>query len=231
MTLIPSNPRLGCHFPSDAAILAFPDHVAAAPVKPVLDRPANWAPSLGDNNRFPDCVAVGEANSLRAYRWVTTGADTAVVDADIWREYAACAGCANTPEAIMATDGLDPLKALQFSQTNGFRVGMDDGAPFVPTFGVPSLISREIVAQIADSHGSGFCAVQLYGEDLAPDAVWTAAPVGQPVGGHCVCVGWSYRGLADDATIDVTRWGVWDRTPTWLWLMTRLRFVAAVGWA
>jgi hypothetical protein len=200
-------------------------YAAPAPPPPVLDRPASWTPLLGRNDIYPDCVYVGLANSVRAAYRLAYDVDPVISEPRIWADYAACAGCADTDAAIKGTYGVRILDALLRAAANGLDLG--DGV--VPAFSVVDPADRMALASAAATRGSVLAGIDLYAEDLAPGAMFAAAPVGTMAGGHCVIAGWVYAGLGDADMLTASLWGEWVPV-TWTWLQSRLQEAYAVKW-
>jgi hypothetical protein len=184
-------------------------------------------PGLYRNDALPDCTAAGLANARRAAGWVLDGADRVTTEDAVVRWFAATAGVAPTDAAMGALDGLVMLDVLETARDSGFDLGGQ--VPEVPLFASIDPADRMGIAHATATLGCAYLGIDLYAEDVAPDAEWSQPPVGDAVGGHCL-LAWDYAGLADTDTVRLPTWGAL-MPATWVWLQSRLREAFAVRWA
>lgn len=219
--------RLGRLQHDVAAVATAPPlrYAAEAPPPPTLDRSGiAYQPIMADNQTLPTCTVAALLNAALAIEALQGGGGLAIKDGCWLPFYAALAGCAATPEAIAATDGLVLLDVLRRQGTQGFDIGAQ--APLTGDFGkVPLEINS--LASCAAGLAGVYVGLVLYQSDM--DAVdagrpWAAngmGAVGPLVGGHCVWL-WSYEGLQPDSVIQIATWGALQQA-SWAWLLPRLQ--------
>ena len=178
-----------------------------------------------------DCTVAGLINAALAVEALASNSALAF-DAESWMPfYAALAGCAPTPAAIAATEGLVLLDVLRAQGTKGFDIGAQ--APLTGDFGTVPL-NRAALAGCMARLGFVYLGVDLYQADMDshPNDTWdTIIPAGAPVGGHCLVL-WAYTGLdADgiegDDLVKIATWGTL-KTATWRWVENRAREAYAI---
>jgi len=192
--------------PHDAArVAAAPQHrmSAEAPAPVDLPRPGILTqPSLVQNNVLPTCSVAGLINHLRAWAQLQ-GFDLPENDQLLLDLYASLAGCATTPAAIAATDGLVLLDLLEHIQANGFRIDSQNVVEL--TFAAIDISNIEAIRDAVYRDAGAYLGVTLYVDDVQPGlAAWAGAvPSGAAVaGGHCIMP----KGYAGQ-TFDVATWG------------------------
>ena len=224
--------RLGRLPHSPEAVAAAPSlrYAAEAPPPATLDRSAvDYRPQLLGNDAYPNCTVVALINAALAVEALQTNAALAFNDQSWVPFYASLAGCAPTPEAIAATDGLVLLDVLRRQGTQGFDIGAV--APLTGDFGAVPL-DRASLALCMARLGGVYLGIDLYQSDM--DAVdegrgWSAngmGAVGPLVGGHCVWL-WAYEGLQPDDTVQIATWGALQPA-TWVWVLARAREAYAI---
>lgn len=224
----------GCHHPTQSALDAAPTlaghrFAAAEPPRTLDRRGINYQPILGHNDTLPVCTVVGLCNAMLAAEALNAGAGLPIDQEKIAPFYASVAGCADTPAAIIATDGVNSLDVLN-AQLRGFDCGLQ--TPSVGLFGVLPR-TRPMLANAIDKLGSAYVGIDLYERDM--DAYegghdwfdWQSDP-GRLVSGHLIPT-WDYLGLGDDDTGRAATWGVLQ-VFTMGWLFNRMRSMAGLAY-
>jgi hypothetical protein len=217
--------RLGRKPHDPAALSRAPSRTFGAiqPPATLLRPQVNFTPGLYRNDVWPTCTAAGLANGARTVA-ALNGYDLVIEDDDVSAFYAQCVGCADTPDAIAATDGAVMLDVLTRQTLSGFNAGPQ---LLVGAYATTAL-DRPTLALAMAQMGFGYLGVDLTEADMSDD-VWSAdyAP-GALVGGHCI-VAVGYTGLGDGDLVRVATWGAW-RLATWAWLANRLREAHVLAW-
>jgi hypothetical protein len=194
-------------------------NVAAIAPPAILDRSAiDPGARMFNNDTDPDCTAAAIGNIILA-AGALNGFEPVVVDDRIPAFYAACAGVANTSAAIMATDGVRLLSALQRAAHQGIDVGQQWSLyPFVGT--VPC--SRLAIAHTTDRFVCANLGIRLYERDEEAAGVLDAdgSDAGAMVGRHSLLT-FDYTGLGDTDRVRLITYGtLW--TVTWRWIAARI---------
>jgi hypothetical protein len=196
------------------------DHysVVSPPPKTLLRTGINFQPQLSGNDNYPTCVVAGLINGALASEAIATNGPLNI-DPMAWMKfYAYCAGIAETPAAIGASDGLQMLDVLKKQAAPpGFDIGAI--APLIGGFGTVAL-DRISLARAAAAMDFVYLGVLLSQADMdAPTGAAWPNGVGDPNMGHCVVI-WGYTGLGDTDTVWVATWG-YLQAVTWLWIEAR----------
>ena len=198
---------------------------AGGPLPPAISRSNSaWTPTLAQNDVLPTCTVAGLANSFRA--WCLTRHvpfDPTVEDGALFDLYAAVAGCAPTPAAIGATDGLVMLDLLDHVRLHGFRFRADQ-PPAEMDFAAIDPTDLRAVRDSILVHGSAYGGFSLYASDVAEPTRWDGQPAPPSVGGHCA-VPWGY---SESGFEDLT-WGQ-IVTDDLAWWSTRAEECYSIAW-
>jgi hypothetical protein len=195
-----------------------------APPPPTLDRSGiAYQPILADNTTLPTCSVAGLLNGALAVNALAGAGGLSIAPGSWLAFYAALAGCADTRDAIAATDGLVLLDVLRRQGVSGFDIG--EVAPLTGDFGTVGL-DRVSLARCMAGLGFVYLGVDLFPVDMDTPAGqpwdWHGGdPLSQSVGGHCVCL-WDYTGLGDSDFVRIATWGSLQRA-TWAWIENRAR--------
>lgn len=220
--------RLG-RLPHDPVALASVPvrRFGAIPPRKVLDRSCiDFVPGMFRNNVLPDCTAVAMVNAARAIA-ALRGYQLVVDPAQVPAFYAACVGVEPTEAAMIATDGAVALSVLERQDKHGFDIGPQ---ALVGNHGVVPLARSDLAIGI--DRFIGYWGITLHDRDMQDfGGVWDTVAGrddGPVVGGHMV-MAWDYTGLADQDTVRIGTWGVWQRA-TWRWVAARLDEAYGVTW-
>ena len=206
-----------------------PDAVAAAPrLRYGVDAPppatllrdgVNYQPQAWGNTDYPTCTVAGLLNGALAAEALSTNGALNIAPLAWMPFYAACAGCAETPAAIGATDGLQMLDVLRRQAVQGFDIGAV--APLTGAFGVVAN-DRATLARVTAGLGFVYLGVCLAQSDLTapPSAVWDLETP-DPTLGHALLL-WDYAGLSDTDEVGLVTWGGFQSC-TWRGLAARLQ--------
>jgi hypothetical protein len=192
-----------------AAVAAAPSlrYAAEAPPPVTLDRSrVNYQPQAWGNTDYPSCTVAGLLNGALASEALSTNSALNIAPLAWMPFYCACAGCAETPAAIGASDGAAMLDVLARQRMTGFDIGLP--APLTGDFGVVGLDRLSIARGIA-AMGWIYAGIDLSQADMdAPTgAVWEAwTNPGADVGGHALVL-WGYTGLGDQDAVIMGTWG------------------------
>jgi hypothetical protein len=204
-----------------------PDTLARAPslrlsaVEPpaVLDRSSvNVNLGLYQNDVYPDCTAAGAFNYVCCIA-ALNGYGLPIDNTKAPTFYAACIGCADTPEAIAATDGALMTDVIARLGSHGLDIGSQTLVGFGGTIPLRRIQLALSLAQV----GAGYWGIDVYQNDMDNvGKVWTTDYSPGPVeGGHCV-VGFDYAGLGNNDVVRIATWGAWQMA-TWAWVDARLQ--------
>ena len=208
--------------PQDIAALSVaPGLLDAAAIAPPekLDRSAiDPGARMFGNDAYPDCTAAAIGNVILA-AGALNGFEPVVVDDRIPAFYSACAGVANTPAAIMATEGVRLLSALQRAAHQGIDVGQQ-----VPLYPFVGTVPCNRLA-IAHTTGRFVCCnlgIRLYERDEEAAGVLDAdgSDPGALVGRHSLLT-WDWTSLGDAGLVRLITYGtIW--IVTWRWIAARI---------
>lgn len=136
--------------------------------------------------------------------------------------YASLAGCADTPTAIAATDGLVLLDVLEHARSSGFACG--EQVPLVPLFAAIDPRDPTAIRDAIYTRGVAYVGVTLHEADM--NGPWTGgtADAGPVIGGHCITL-WRY----DVSTFGAATWGMTIECDE-AWLMSRIDEAYALSW-
>lgn len=198
---------------------------ALTPPPPEVNRKGvDYTPGLYQNDVLPVCTAAGLANAATQVA-ALNGWKLAVDPTAIPEFFAECVGCANTFDAIQATQGAYLTDVLRRQLTFGFSIG-----PQV-LVGLPGKVrlGRVAIAQTIATFGHNWAGFDLYERDMDLPTVWDLGSLaGNVVGGHCMTF-WDYTGLGDTDVVRLASWGQL-RNATWQWVETRIRESYAFYW-
>ena len=191
-----------------------PDAVAAAPrLRYGVDAPppatllrdgVNYQPQAWGNNEYPCCTAAGLLNGALASEALSTNGALNIAPLAWMPFYAACAGCAETPAAIGASDGANMLDVLRRQGTFGFDIGTV--ALLTGDFGTVAL-DRTSIARAIVAMGWVYAGIEVFAADMNATGIWEAwANPGADEGGHCIVL-WGYTGLGDGDCVIAASWG------------------------
>ena len=218
--------RFGRKQHDPARVAAVKPHVyGVAPVPLVLPREdLVWKPTLVRNDTLPTCTIAGLINSARVWA-LLKGYDLVYDEAALLSDYATLAGCAPTPEAIGATEGLQMLSVLEYFSAKGLDIGAQ--APLVPDYATVATKNALAIRDAINAHGSAYAGITLYSADMQPGAVWKGAPVaGDAVAGYHCLVPFSFP---TPDSFDEATWGEIMQAND-EWLLSRLDEAYALTW-
>ena len=193
------------------------DHYASvAPPPSSLPRTGiNYQPQMFGNDQYPCCTAAGLLNGALASEAIATNSALNIAPLAWMPFYAACAGCAETPAAIGASDGANMLDVLKRQGTQGFDIGLP--APLSGDFGTVALDRNSIARGIA-ALGWLYGGIEVFQADMDAPAGMPWQPWANPgadLGGHCLVL-FGYTGLGDTDSVIAATWGelvqiTWER--------------------
>jgi hypothetical protein len=208
-------PSLASHL--DAAIRGDPPAT--------LDRSAiPFNPLMRNNNWAGICTIAAVLNGADAIETLDTGGALNIpTDAEL-PIYSGLAGCANTRDAILKTDGLVVLDVMRALATSGFDIGAV--SPLISGFGTVPVGDRRQQAGCVDGLGLLYCGIDLYQRDMdtpADDVLDDDGHTDQGafVSGHAG-LWWDYLGLGDLDTGTFATWGGLQRF-SMRWMARRLQ--------
>lgn len=190
--------------------------------QPSLNRTlVDFTPGIYHNDTYPDCTYVSMTNVARGVAFLN-GYELAVDPDKVTAGYAANAGCANTPAAILATDGLVMQDVAVWQARKGYDIGPQR---LVAQSGVIPL-NKTALALAMQRLGLPWCGVVLYQRDMDSIGPYSVLDVqagrddGAIVGRHAIPL-WTYLSLGDDGRLYFGTYGFWQAA-TWAWLLERI---------
>lgn len=178
--------------------------VDAPPLPKLLREGVNYQPQMWGNDQYPCCTAAGLLNGALASEALSTGSALNISPLAWMPFYAACAGVAETPAAIGASDGAAMLDVLRRQGSSGFDIGAVD--PLTGDFGTVAL-DRNSIARAIVAMGWVYAGIDLSQADMDATGIWEAwSTPGADIGGHCL-VPWGYTGLGDGDAVILATWG------------------------